>query len=160
MKEFNVIKEMLPTLSLDYDVLRSFFKLAEVIINEYKEVIIGNDEFREIKVSGFAGFKKNNENEVIADFIISAYYIDIPLTYLCNEDIIKEKLKEKRRIIKEEERKRKEIEKKNKELDEKYGYVHWKTIDDVLTTTDGIEGFADTIEDAKRTLYEEMNKEN
>ena len=77
MKEFNVIKEMLPTLSLDYDVLRSFFKLAEVIINEYKEVIIGNDEFREIKVSGFAGFKKNNENEVIADFIISAYYIDI-----------------------------------------------------------------------------------
>ena len=79
---------------------------------------------------------------------------------MCNEDIIKEKLKEKRRIIKEEERKRKEIEKKNKELDEKYGYVHWKTIDDVLTTTDGIEGFADTIEDAKRTLYEEMNKEN
>lgn len=100
MKEFEIIRELLPKLNCDAEIIEKFLGASSNILNEYRDIILKKDKIwnRDVECLGFRGF--TNYNTLSAKFCISyigtvdwdsrymVEVVEIPLEYLYNEDIL------------------------------------------------------------------------
>lgn len=106
MKEFEIVRELLPKLNCEAETIERFLGVLSNILNEYRDVILNTEKWyiRDIDCLGFRGFATNSDTRQMNVKLSVGYItfnswdnynsiyltrnIEFPLDYLCDEDIL------------------------------------------------------------------------
>lgn len=99
MKEFEIIREILPKLNCEAETIERFLDVSFNILNEYRDIFLKEDKCWNdyVECLGFRGFTNYGMSVKLCisyfgtvdwDSRYMTKVIEVPLEYLCDEDIL------------------------------------------------------------------------